>query len=90
LAHAGTVFYVTGADNAASLHLHAALGFPEVNLPLARCEAFAPHLPRPGGHLAALVAACGSCSSWRPGRYGHPAAFAQVRLYTASCSSAVR
>jgi hypothetical protein len=30
LAHTGTVFYVTGADNAASLHLHAALGFREV------------------------------------------------------------
>jgi hypothetical protein len=24
------VFYVTGADNAASLHLHAALGFREI------------------------------------------------------------
>jgi hypothetical protein len=24
------VFYVTGADNAASLHLHAALGFQEI------------------------------------------------------------
>jgi aminoglycoside 6'-N-acetyltransferase I len=30
LAQTGTVFYVTGADNAASLHLHAALGFREV------------------------------------------------------------
>jgi ribosomal protein S18 acetylase RimI-like enzyme len=29
-ARTGTVFYVTGADNAASLHLHAALGFREV------------------------------------------------------------
>jgi GNAT superfamily N-acetyltransferase len=29
-ARTGTVFYVTGADNAASLHLHAALGFHEV------------------------------------------------------------
>ena len=29
-ARTGTVFYVTGADNAASLHLHAALGFQEV------------------------------------------------------------
>jgi ribosomal protein S18 acetylase RimI-like enzyme len=28
-ARTGTVFYVTGADNAASLHLHAALGFQE-------------------------------------------------------------
>jgi ribosomal protein S18 acetylase RimI-like enzyme len=26
----GTVFYVTGADNTASLHLHAALGFQEI------------------------------------------------------------
>jgi ribosomal protein S18 acetylase RimI-like enzyme len=30
-ARTGTVFYVTGADNAASLHLHAALGFQEIN-----------------------------------------------------------
>ena len=30
LARTGTVFYVTGADNAASLHLHAALGFREI------------------------------------------------------------
>jgi len=29
-AHTSTVFYVTGADNAASLHLHAALGFQEI------------------------------------------------------------
>ena len=29
-ARTGTVFYVTGADNAASLHLHAALGFQEI------------------------------------------------------------
>jgi aminoglycoside 6'-N-acetyltransferase I len=29
-ARTGTVFYVTGADNIASLHLHAALGFQEV------------------------------------------------------------
>ena len=29
-ARTGTVFYVTGADNAASLHLHAALGFREI------------------------------------------------------------
>ena len=29
-ARTDTVFYVTGADNAASLHLHAALGFREV------------------------------------------------------------
>lgn len=29
-AHTGTVFYVTGADNTASLHLHAALGFQEI------------------------------------------------------------
>jgi aminoglycoside 6'-N-acetyltransferase I len=29
-AHTGTVFYVTGADNIASLHLHAALGFQEI------------------------------------------------------------
>lgn len=29
-ARTGTVFYVAGADNAASLHLHAALGFQEV------------------------------------------------------------
>jgi aminoglycoside 6'-N-acetyltransferase I len=29
-AHADTVFYVAGADNAASLRLHAALGFQEV------------------------------------------------------------
>jgi ribosomal protein S18 acetylase RimI-like enzyme len=29
-AHTGTVFYVTGADNPASLRLHAALGFQEV------------------------------------------------------------
>jgi ribosomal protein S18 acetylase RimI-like enzyme len=29
-ARTGTVFYVTGADNAASLHLHAALGFHEI------------------------------------------------------------
>jgi ribosomal protein S18 acetylase RimI-like enzyme len=29
-ARTGTVFYVAGADNAASLHLHAALGFHEV------------------------------------------------------------
>lgn len=28
--HTDTVFYVTGADNIASLHLHAALGFQEV------------------------------------------------------------
>jgi ribosomal protein S18 acetylase RimI-like enzyme len=31
LARTGTVFYVTAADNAASLHLHAALGFHEIN-----------------------------------------------------------
>jgi ribosomal protein S18 acetylase RimI-like enzyme len=30
-ARTGTVFYVTGADNAASLHLHAALGFQEIS-----------------------------------------------------------
>jgi ribosomal protein S18 acetylase RimI-like enzyme len=30
-AHTDTVFYVTGADNPASLRLHAALGFQEVN-----------------------------------------------------------
>jgi aminoglycoside 6'-N-acetyltransferase I len=29
-AHTDTVFYVTGADNIASLHLHAALGFQEI------------------------------------------------------------
>jgi len=29
-ARTSTVFYVTGADNAASLHLHAALGFQEI------------------------------------------------------------
>lgn len=29
-ARTGTVFYMTGADNAASLHLHAALGFQEI------------------------------------------------------------
>jgi ribosomal protein S18 acetylase RimI-like enzyme len=29
-ARTGSVFYVTGADNAASLHLHAALGFREI------------------------------------------------------------
>lgn len=29
-ARTGTVFYVTGADNAASLHLHAARGFREI------------------------------------------------------------
>jgi ribosomal protein S18 acetylase RimI-like enzyme len=29
-ARTGTVFYVSGADNVASLHLHAALGFQEV------------------------------------------------------------
>jgi len=29
-ARTGTVFYVTGADNSASLHLHAALGFWEI------------------------------------------------------------
>ena len=29
-ARTGTVFYVTGADNAASLHLHEALGFQEI------------------------------------------------------------
>ena len=29
-ARTGTVFYVTGADNIASLHLHAALGFQEI------------------------------------------------------------
>lgn len=29
-ARTGNVFYVTGADNAASLHLHAALGFREI------------------------------------------------------------
>jgi GNAT superfamily N-acetyltransferase len=29
-ARTGTVFYVTGADNAASLHLHAAFGFQEI------------------------------------------------------------
>jgi ribosomal protein S18 acetylase RimI-like enzyme len=29
-ARTGTVFYVTGADNSASLHLHAALGFREI------------------------------------------------------------
>jgi ribosomal protein S18 acetylase RimI-like enzyme len=29
-AHTDTVFYVAGADNAASLHVHAALGFQEV------------------------------------------------------------
>jgi ribosomal protein S18 acetylase RimI-like enzyme len=29
-ARTGTVFYVTGADNTASLHLHAALGFREI------------------------------------------------------------
>jgi ribosomal protein S18 acetylase RimI-like enzyme len=29
-ARTGTVFYMTGADNAASLHLHAALGFHEI------------------------------------------------------------
>ena len=29
-AHTDTVFYVTGADNIASLHLHAALGFQEM------------------------------------------------------------
>jgi GNAT superfamily N-acetyltransferase len=29
-ARTDTVFYVAGADNAASLHLHAALGFQEV------------------------------------------------------------
>jgi ribosomal protein S18 acetylase RimI-like enzyme len=29
-ARTGTVFYLTGADNAASLHLHAALGFQEI------------------------------------------------------------
>jgi hypothetical protein len=28
--HTDTVFYVTGADNVASLHLHAALGFQEM------------------------------------------------------------
>jgi hypothetical protein len=31
LARTGTVFYMTGADNAASLHLHAALGFREIS-----------------------------------------------------------
>lgn len=30
LARTGTVFYVTGADNTASLHLHGALGFREI------------------------------------------------------------
>ena len=30
-AHTDTVFYVTGSDNPASLRLHAALGFQEVN-----------------------------------------------------------
>ena len=29
-ARTGTVFYVTGADNTTSLHLHAALGFREI------------------------------------------------------------
>lgn len=29
-ARTGTVFYVTEADNTASLHLHAALGFHEI------------------------------------------------------------
>jgi RimJ/RimL family protein N-acetyltransferase len=29
-ARTGTVFYVTGADNTTSLHLHAALGFQEI------------------------------------------------------------
>ena len=29
-ARTSTVFYVTGADNAGSLHLHAALGFQEI------------------------------------------------------------
>jgi ribosomal protein S18 acetylase RimI-like enzyme len=29
-ARTGTVFYVTGADNIGSLHLHAALGFQEI------------------------------------------------------------
>jgi ribosomal protein S18 acetylase RimI-like enzyme len=29
-ARTATVFYVTGADNAASLHLHSALGFQEI------------------------------------------------------------
>lgn len=29
-ARTGTVFYVTGADNAVSLHLHGALGFREI------------------------------------------------------------
>jgi ribosomal protein S18 acetylase RimI-like enzyme len=29
-ARTGTVFYVTGADNSASLHLHAVLGFREI------------------------------------------------------------
>lgn len=29
-ARTGTVFYVTGTDNTASLHLHAALGFHEI------------------------------------------------------------
>lgn len=29
-ARTGTVFYVTGADSGASLHLHAALGFREI------------------------------------------------------------
>ena len=29
-ARTGTVFYVTGADNTVSLHLHAALGFQEI------------------------------------------------------------
>jgi hypothetical protein len=29
-AHADEVFYVAGADNIASLHLHAALGFQEM------------------------------------------------------------
>jgi hypothetical protein len=30
LGRTDTVFYVTGADNAASLHLHVTLGFQEV------------------------------------------------------------
>lgn len=29
-AHTDRVFYVTGADDVASLHLHAALGFQEI------------------------------------------------------------
>jgi ribosomal protein S18 acetylase RimI-like enzyme len=39
-ARTGTVFYVTGADNVASLHLHAALGFREIKrLPSERSPA---------------------------------------------------